>query len=167
MQDRRNVIVGGALLAGAAAIPGTVRAALTPGSAAEQFAARLSAHDIEGFAALFSDDYINHQLSAAATSPKGIPPKQGTVAYFRARLAGMPDLMVHIETQVVAGDKVAASFVYEGTHQGPYFGVAPTGRKLHFTSCDIFRVQDGKIVEHWGMGDIAGILAQLRGPAAT
>jgi predicted ester cyclase len=60
-------------------------------------------------------------------------------------------------------DHVAASFVYTGTHGGTYFGVAPTGKPLRFTSCDIFRIQDGLIAEHWGMGDIAGVLAQLRG----
>ena len=59
-------------------------------------------------------------------------------------------------------DHVAASFIYTGTHKGTYFGIAPTGRSLRFTSCDIFRVQDEHIVEHWGMGDIAGVLAQLR-----
>ena len=52
-------------------------------------------------------------------------------------------------------DHVAASFIYPGTHKGTYFGIAPTGRSLRFTSCDIFRVQDERIVEHWGMGDIA------------
>jgi predicted SnoaL-like aldol condensation-catalyzing enzyme len=31
------------------------------------------------------------------------------------------------------------------------------------TSCDIFRLADGKIAEHWGMGDVAGVLAQLKG----
>jgi predicted ester cyclase len=59
-------------------------------------------------------------------------------------------------------DRVAASFVYTGTHKGTYFGVPPTGRTIRFTSCDIFRVQEGQIAEHWGMGDIAGVLAQLR-----
>ena len=38
----------------------------------------------------------------------------------------------------------------------------PTGRKLRFTSCDILAVKDGLIVEHWGMGDIAG-MAQMKG----
>jgi predicted SnoaL-like aldol condensation-catalyzing enzyme len=33
---------------------------------------------------------------------------------------------------------------------------------LRFTSCDIFRVRDGLIAEHWGVGDIAGTLAQLK-----
>jgi predicted ester cyclase len=43
------------------------------------------------------------------------------------------------------------------------FGVPATGKSLGFTSCDIFRVASGKIVEHWGMGDIAGVLAQIKG----
>ena len=46
--------------------------------------------------------------------------------------------------------------------QGVLLGVAPTGKRLRFTSCDIFRVADGKIAEHWGMGDIAGVLAQIK-----
>jgi steroid delta-isomerase-like uncharacterized protein len=133
---------------------------------AEQFAATLSAHDMTAFADLFAGDYVNHQTSAAAPPPPaGKSRKQLTVDFFAARLAGMPDLTVSIEAMVAAGDKVAASFVYTGTHSGTYFGVPPTGRKLRFTSCDIFAVRDGKIVEHWGMGDIAGILAQLKAPA--
>jgi len=56
----------------------------------------------------------------------------------------------------------AASFVYEGTHTATYLGVPATGRRLRFTSCDIFRIANGKLVEHWGMGDIAGIMAQLK-----
>lgn len=84
------------------------------------------------------------------------------MAVFTARLAGIPDLKVEIESTVASGDRAAASFVYSGTHNGPLSGVAPTGRTLRFTSCDIFRVQGGLIVEHWGMGDIAGVLAQLK-----
>jgi predicted ester cyclase len=91
--------------------------------------------------------------------------KQGSVDFYAARIAGIPDLRVTVEVQVLTADKVAASFVYTGTHGGTYFGVAPTGKQLRFTSCDIFRVQNGKIAEHWGMGDIAGIVAQLHAPA--
>jgi steroid delta-isomerase-like uncharacterized protein len=158
--DRRQIIIGGALLASGVAATGVHAAS---GSLADEFAARLSAHDIEGFAALFADDYVNHQLSAAAPPPGNVTPKQGTVAFFKARLAGLPDLKVAIEAQVSGDDKIAASFVYTGTHRGPYFSVAPTGKTLRFTSCDIFRVEGGKIAEHWGMGDIAGVLAQLKG----
>lgn len=130
---------------------------------AERFAATLTGHDIQAFAELFAEDYVNHQISAAAPPPPaGKTAKQATVDFFAARLAGLPDLRVSVEAMVASADQVAASFVYTGTHNGPLFGVAPTGRTLRFTSCDIFRVRDGVIAEHWGMGDIAGVLAQLR-----
>jgi len=161
--DRRGALTG--LLGAVILMPEVARAeARTPGQLAEAFAATLSAHDMEGFAALFADDYVNHQLSAAAPAPPpGMPPKQATVGFFAARLKGLPDLKVSIEAQVVAGDRFAASFVYEGTQQGVLLGVAPSGKRMRFTSCDIFRAADGKIAEHWGMGDIAGQLAQMKG----
>lgn len=128
------------------------------------FASTLSAHDMKGFAALFDDAYVNHQTSAASPPPPpGPSAKQRTVDFFAARLAGLPDLAVAIEASVISPGMAAASFVYTGTHNGTYMGVAPTGRKLRFTSCDIFRIAGGRIAEHWGMGDIAGVLAQLRG----
>jgi steroid delta-isomerase-like uncharacterized protein len=161
MSMRRRTLIAGAALVGAAPL---VSKAIAAGpSIAERFAQALNAHDLEAFAALFADRYVNHQASAAAPPPAGVAPKAATVAFFGARLTGLPDLTVSIEATVEEGDRVAASFVYEGTHQGVSLGVPPTGRRLRFTSCDIFRVADDRIVEHWGMGDIAGVLAQLRG----
>jgi len=161
--DRRGALTG--LVGAVMLLPEVARGeARTAGQLAEAFATTLSAHDMDGFAALFADDYVNHQASAAAPSPPpGISPKQATVGFFTARLKGLPDLKVSIEAQVAAGDRFAASFVYEGTQQGALLGIAPTGKRLRFTSCDIFRVSDGKIAEHWGMGDIAGQLAQMKG----
>jgi steroid delta-isomerase-like uncharacterized protein len=161
--DRRTVIAG--LLAGAAAGGEAAAQAPPPGRRiVEQFAATLTTHDIAAFAALFAEDYVNHQTSAAAPPPApGVPPKQATVGFFAGRLKGLPDLSVAIEAMVAADDKVAASFVYAGTQDGPYLGVPPTGKTLRFTSCDIFRIRDGLIAEHWGMGDIAGTLAQMKG----
>ena len=163
MPNRRQVAAAGLLFAGSLADPALAQSAGSPQSLAEKFAATLSAHDMDGFAALFAENYVNHQVSAAAPPPSAnVTPKQGSVAFFKARLTGLPDLKVAIEAMVADKDHVAASFVYTGTHNGPYFGIAPTGKSLRFTSCDIFRIENGLIAEHWGMGDIAGVLAQLR-----
>jgi len=157
---RRSFIVGAA----AAAAPGlSVPASAADASIAQKFADALNAHDIEAFAGLFADDYVNHQLSVAAPPPAGMSAKAATLAFFAARLKAMPDLKVTVQTTVAEDDRVAASFVYEGRHEGVYYGVEPTGRRLWFMSCDIFRVANGRIAEHWGMGDIAGIVAQLKG----
>jgi predicted ester cyclase len=165
--DRRSLITAAAVAGSALVLPAAAEAQSSGATLPDRFAAALTAHDMVAFASLFADDYVNHQVSAAAPPPPGAPTKtqkQGSVDFFAARVAGMPDLKVTVEVQVVTPDKVAASFVYTGTHGGTYFGIAPTGRPLRFTSCDIFRVQNGKLAEHWGMGDIAGILAQLRAP---
>ena len=161
--DRRVLMTGAAVAAGTIAIPAVAQTDDSPQSLAERFAATLSAHDITAFAALFADDYVNHQVSAAAPPPAaGKTPKQASVGFFAARLTGIPDLQVAIEAIVTSPGRVAASFVYTGTHGGPLFGVASTGRALRFTSCDIFAIRGGRIAEHWGMGDIAGVLAQIR-----
>ena len=162
---KRRGLIGASVLAASNALmrPVLAQSADATLSLVERFAATLTAHDMSGFATLFADDYQNHQASAAApATPSGLSQKQATVNFFAARLTGMPDLKVSIEVAVPAADKVAASFVYTGTHGGTYFGIAPTGKALRFTSCDIFAVRDGTFVEHWGMGDIAGILAQLK-----
>jgi len=176
--DRRTLLAGMAFAAPALAAPSTARAVTDAQDApdenkdapplgakiVEQFAATLSAHDIKAFAALFAENYINHQVSAAApTPPDAKEAKQLTMASFAARLQGLPDLSVKIEAMVANDEQAAASFVYEGTHRGLYLGVEPTGRRLRFTSCDIFAIREGKIAEHWGMGDIAGVIAQLKG----
>lgn len=182
--DRRHMLAGLALTAPVFLGANGARAAASPGPpelppqpadteqdeatplgarAVQQFAATLNAHDIGAFAALFADNYVNHQTSAAAPAPSDAgEAKQLTVAYFAARLRGLPDLSVTIEAMVATQDKAAASFVYEGTHNGLYLGFEPTGRRLRFTSCDIFALRDGRIAEHWGMGDIAGVIAQLK-----
>ncbi len=160
--ERRALLAAGAAMA-TGVISRRSQARDATASLPDRFAAALSAHDMTAFAALFAEDYVNHQSSAAAPPPAGgKPQKQGSVDFFAARLAGMPDLLVTVEASVVSADRVAASFVYTGTHDGVYFGIAPTHRRLRFTSCDIFAVKNGQFSEHWGMGDIAGILAQLR-----
>ncbi len=146
--QRRIVLAGLPLAASAALTPAQAQTTDEAHRLAERFAATLTAHDLAAFADLFAEDYQNHQTSAAAPAVSGKTQKQGSVDFFAARLAAMPDLTVEIEAMVAEPGKVAASFVYRGTHRGPYFGIAPTGRALRFTSCDIFVLRNGRLAEH-------------------
>ena len=52
---------------------------------------------------------------------------------------------------------------YHGTHERPFLGIAPTHRKIHFESVDVMRVQNGKITDHWGVGNLLSLVQQIGG----
>jgi predicted ester cyclase len=52
---------------------------------------------------------------------------------------------------------------YYGTHDGPFLGIAPTHRKIHFESVDVMRVQNGKITDHWAGGNLLSLMHQIGG----
>jgi predicted ester cyclase len=76
---------------------------------------------------------------------------------------GFPDLSITVEDVMAEGDLVAARVVMRGTHQGEFQGLAPTGKRVEVKAIDMFRISNGKIVEHWGHADDpTGFLRQSR-----
>jgi steroid delta-isomerase-like uncharacterized protein len=66
---------------------------------------------------------------------------------------GFPDLSITVEDVMAEGDQVAARVTMHGTHRGEFQGIAPTGKRVEVRAIDMFRISDGKIVEHWGHAD--------------
>jgi predicted ester cyclase len=62
---------------------------------------------------------------------------------------------------VVADDKVVTCGRYTANHFGEFQGLPPTGKQISLSIMHIDRVEDGKIVEHWGQGDALGLMQQL------
>ena len=52
-----------------------------------------------------------------------------------------------------------------GTHSGEFHGIAPTGKRVEVKAIDMFRIEGGKIVEHWGHADDPA--AFLRAPGCS
>jgi steroid delta-isomerase-like uncharacterized protein len=67
---------------------------------------------------------------------------------------GFPDLSITVEDVMAEGDRVAARVTMRGTHRGEFQGIAPTGKRMEeVRAIDMFRISNGKIVEHWGHAD--------------
>ncbi len=76
---------------------------------------------------------------------------------------GFPDLSITVEDVMAEGDRVAARVTMRGTHRGEFQGIAPTGKRVEVRAIDMFRISNGKIVEHWGHADDpTGYLRQSR-----
>jgi predicted ester cyclase len=72
-----------------------------------------------------------------------------------------PDRADVIETLIAEGDRVGMIFRVSATHQGNFYGIPATGRKVEFQEMGLFRLADGKVTESWFMADEAGIMHQL------
>jgi steroid delta-isomerase-like uncharacterized protein len=82
-----------------------------------------------------------------------------TVTHFRA---AFPDLKLDVEQLIAEGDDVVLHWVGQGTHEGEFMGMPPSGTKVTARGLDIYRIANGQVVEHWGYPDVAGLMAQLR-----
>jgi predicted ester cyclase len=79
-------------------------------------------------------------------------------------LAAFPDLTVTVEDQVAERDLVATRWTATGTHSGVLFGIEPTRRRVRVSAMHMHRVREGRLIEHWEVIDLHGLLAQLTGP---
>lgn len=100
---------------------------------------------------------------------------------FVAHLAGMPEPLNEAEFRkfgmsfysafsqgqqifdevIVSSDRVVTSGTFIATHLGEFQGLPPTGKQIRLAIVHIDRVENGKIVEHWGQGDALGLMQQL------
>ena len=117
----------------------------------------ISAHDIDGFGDLLRDDMIEHEETP------GFPPtKDGVKAFFKAYIAGFPDLRMNVEDVIASGEKVVARFRATGTNTGDFMGMPATGKSVDVQGVDIIRFgDDGKAAEHWGVFDAMAMMQQL------
>lgn len=113
----------------------------------------------EVFDELFSEDFVDH-----TPQPGGFKADKNSVKELYTMLrTAFPDFHAKIHFQTVDGAMITSYKTYYGTHQGPIFGLSPTGRKMHFESVDVMRVRNGKITDHWGAGNLLSVVLQLGG----
>ncbi|HKY54261.1 MAG TPA: ester cyclase [Anaerolineales bacterium] len=104
---------------------------------------------------LIAEDYAQHSVFGI---PNG---REGFKQFFMAFAAAVPDARFVIEDMIAEGDKVVTRLTVNGTQTGALQGIPPTGKKFSMKGIDIFRVENGKIVEHWDAVDQLGMLQQL------
>ena len=79
---------------------------------------------------------------------------QGDLGHTGARQSRFFSALALVERQesvlIGEGDLVVHRSRWRGRHVGVLFGVPPTGRVVTVDHVEMWRVADGKIVEHWG-----------------
>jgi predicted SnoaL-like aldol condensation-catalyzing enzyme len=118
------------------------------------FAQALNDKKIELFDRFVSPDYQNH-------NPFVEPGLSGVKAFFRHYLDAFPDTKVVMDDVLEDGDRVSARFHYYGTFTKPFLGYTPNQAPVEMRSIDIWRVKDGKFVEHWDELSLLEVFQQI------
>ncbi len=104
---------------------------------------------------LIATNYIYHGSGMEVRGPDGL--KQ----LFTMLRTAFPNWCETIEDMIAEEDKVVFRVVGNGTHQGEFMGISPTGNQVTVAGIDIVRLEGGKIVEHWANFDQMGLMQQL------
>jgi steroid delta-isomerase-like uncharacterized protein len=111
--------------------------------------------DLAALDALFATSFKDHQ---DGISP---PTMEGIKDFIKHVRMAFPDLKLTIEEIISVENKTWARTTAQGTHQGVFMGLPPTGKAFRISRFDVCRFEDRKIVEHWGVIDRLSVLQQL------
>jgi predicted ester cyclase len=106
---------------------------------------------------LIAADIVNHD------APPGFPTGlEGATFGHKMFKASFPDSRHEITQLIGEGDLVTVANTTHATHTGePFLGVPTTHRQVHVGAISIYRIKDGKAVEHWGLNDGISLMMQL------
>ena len=123
-------------------------------------------HNLAAADEIFHPDFVNHYAPegrpVAAPGDAATQPAGGFQAFYGMLLQAFPDATMEINEQLAERDLVATRKTLRGTHLGEIWGLPPTGNRVEWEFIDIFRIRDGKLVEHWTHMDFEALRAQMR-----
>ncbi|MFN2614303.1 MAG: ester cyclase [Actinomycetota bacterium] len=115
----------------------------------------LNKRDVDLLDDLAVTDYIEHDpLPGQGTGLAGLKDR------VNALLTGL-DPTFTIEDVIAEGDRVVVRWTNSGTHVDTFLGIPATGRAFTIAGIDIYRLEHGKLAEHWHVVDVFAQMIQL------
>ncbi|QRE72768.1 ester cyclase [Methylobacterium aquaticum] len=102
-------------------------------------------------------DFVRHDpgLNFTVRGPEGVA-RLGEVLH-----GGVTEMTLPIDEVVAEGDRVLVRLRFRGRHTGDLMGLPASGRSIDIAVMDLFRIVDGRLVEHWALLDNLGMLKQV------
>ena len=102
---------------------------------------------------IMAEDYLDHSPCHATSCDECIAALRNTAEGFR-------DMEIEIRDMIEEDRKVAARIYFSCIHTGGY-SIPATGNRVGFEALEIFRLEDGLIVESWGYWPNTAIVRQI------
>jgi steroid delta-isomerase-like uncharacterized protein len=121
-----------------------------------RFFAAIESGDFSVFDEIVAQDYDDHL------------PGQGRgrdtlKQYFAGLHSAFATLRLPISAIIAEGDRVAVLNAVRGTHKGDFAGLTATGREINAMAFQLYRIENGRLAEHWEVADFSTLMRQLQG----
>ena len=107
------------------------------------------------FDEFLASNYVNHNMPTPQPGPEGL---RAVLGMF---MTAFPDFHVTVEDVIGEGEMAASRGYFTGTHQGDFQGIPPTGKQVNVGYIDVWRAEQGMLVENWVQLDMVGLMQQL------
>jgi len=112
-------------------------------------------HNVDGIDHLFAADF-KHNFRQPL--PPGLA---GFKAVGRMMNTAFPDVVVTEDDMIADDHTVVERSSAVATHRAPLMGEPATNKQIRWTEIHIYRIRDGKIVEHWVEMAMLELLKQI------
>lgn len=113
--------------------------------------------DVDAWNKLISDDYVDHSMP----NPQLPGNKEGLKMAVLGVRGAFPDVSTEIPHIIAEGNFVSVRVIATGTHKGEFANVPATNKEITWEEQHLYRLDDGQIVEHWGVFDMMSMMQQL------
>ena len=112
--------------------------------------------DMDTFDGYVAEDYVEHD-----PIPGQQPGRDGLKEAYKIFAGPFPDAVFVFADLFAEGDLVFGRGEISGTHEGEFFGIPGSGKKVNWTGTRLFRLKDNKVTDGWFNVDLAGLLVQM------
>jgi len=121
-----------------------------------RFFAAIEHGDFRVFDEIVAEDYNDHLAGQT-------PGRETLKRYFTGLRSAFADLKLPITNIVAEGNLVAVLNSVRGTHKGDFAGIKAKGNRIDAMAFQLYRIADGRLVEHWEVADFMTLMNQLKG----
>ncbi|OMP94773.1 ester cyclase [Raoultella terrigena] len=107
------------------------------------------------------DTVLAPQWDDIPLAPNQGPGPEGIKPIIRSFGEAFPDVHIAIHDMIQVPGRIGVRAEIGGTHQGEFFGIAPTGKKISFRLHEFHTLSDGRVTTTWHMEDWFGLFIQL------
>jgi steroid delta-isomerase-like uncharacterized protein len=118
--------------------------------------AAINAHDIDGYLKNIDDSFV-----AESEALGKVHGRDGARQMVTTLLQAFPDLHIEAAQILVSGNHVVTTAMVTGTHKGTFAGVPATNKKVHWHSCNVIEIKNGKAISSRIYADNVSLMRQL------